>query len=163
MIHRILKDKTGEMSIAMVGFLFALLAFCILIMEVGGLIERHDYVTSVIQRSCNSALEKNIPDKYRQDNIIIFNTAQAEADLRAYIDEFNGINDYKYNIVITEIIAISDTESEVIANGVTTKLPHLHVKGTMTIPLVFGSMSFDVGFTIFATNYKISNYELPQG
>jgi len=162
MLNRIIKDKTGKIPLMMFGFLFALFAFSMLIMEVGGMMERHDYVVSVIQRSCNSALEKNIPDKYRQDNIIIFDTVQADSDLREYIDQFNEGNDNKYNVVISEIVAISDTEEDIAANGIATKLPQLLVKGTMTIPMIFGSMSFDVEYNVWATNYKIDNYQLPQ-
>lgn len=161
MLKRILNDKTGSMPLFMIGLLFIMLVFSLFIMEVGGLIERHDYILAIVQRSCNSALEKNIPDKYRQDKIVIFNTAQATADLESYIAQFNEGNGNKYQVDITEIIAISDTEAEIIANGSVTKQPHLQVKGTMVIPSVFGSASFNVGFTAFATNYHIGDYQIP--
>jgi hypothetical protein len=39
----------------------------------------------ILQRSCNSAVERNILDEYRADGILKMNTASADADFRAYV------------------------------------------------------------------------------
>ena len=161
-ILKILKDKTGGPTLYVCGMIFVLTALITLVIEVGGLLERHDYVLSIVQRSCNSAVEKNIMDKYRSDRILLLDKAGAEASFKQYITEFNNQTENKYGVTVVSVTAVSDTEENAISNGYTTIAPGITVKGNMKIPSMFGAYSLTVGYTAFATNYSIGDFAVPK-
>ncbi len=141
-MKKLLKERTGEISIFAIGLIFVLMMITILVMEMGGTIEQNDYVLSVLQRSCNSAVEKNILDDFRADHTLKLDVDQAKADFRTFVQ--NDIQS-KYTIVITEITC---QESP----------PTMTVKGTMTFPTMFSPVGFEdftTAFQVTSTNYDL--------
>ena len=84
-MRKIIKNKDGSASILFFGITLALLFSAFLIIEMGSTYESYDYAMGILQRSGNSAVERNILDEYRADGILKMNTATADADFRAYV------------------------------------------------------------------------------
>jgi len=79
-------DKSGGTSILFIGLVFFLLIISILIMEMGAVYENYYDAETILQRCCNSAVEKNMSDAYRADNILYLDVPGAKADFTSYLE-----------------------------------------------------------------------------
>ena len=142
-MKKLLKDRTGSVSIMFFGFLFVLLLMTFLIIEMGATMENHDYAVSVLQRACNSAVEANIMDEYRADGILLLDTQGADEDFRSFVqNDLPG----KYQVVISSV-------------NCTASPPSMTATGTITFPTVFSQYGFEemtVSFTVKSTNYDLN-------
>lgn len=141
-MKKLLKDRTGSVSIVFFGFLFLLLLMTFLIIEMGTTMENHDYAVSVLQRACNSAVEANILDEYRADRILMLDTHGADEDFRSFVQ-----NDLpsKYRVVINSV-------------NCTVSPPSMTASGTLTFPTVFSQYGFEeitVSFKVESTNFDL--------
>jgi hypothetical protein len=59
-----LRDKAGGIPILFIGLVFVLLLMAFLIMERGAAYEIYYDAETILQRCCNSAVEKNLVDEY---------------------------------------------------------------------------------------------------
>ena len=134
-------DRKGSASVLFIGVTFALLCFTFLLLELGSAMERYDYVTDVILRSCNSAVEKNILDQYRADRILKMDCSGAESDFRSFLrDDLPA----QYSVSVQ---AVRCTETP----------PGMTVSGTLTLPALFAQYGKQntFPFTVRATNYDL--------
>ena len=141
-MKKLLKDRTGSVSILFFGFLFLLLLMSILIIEMGATMENHDYAVSVLQRACNSAVEANILDEYRADRVLMLDAQGVDEDFRSFVQ-----NDLpsKYRVVINSV-------------SCTASPPSMSASGTITFPTVFSQYGFNeitVSFKVQSTNYDL--------
>ena len=141
-MKKLLKDRTGSVSILFFGFLFLLLLMSILIIEMGATMENHDYAVSVLQRACNSAVEANILDEYRADRVLMLDAQGVDEDFRSFVQ-----NDLpsKYRVVINSV-------------SCTASPPSMIASGTITFPTVFSQYGFNeitVSFKVQSTNYDL--------
>jgi len=145
-LKKLLKSKEGYAIPLFIGFAFLLLMIAFLIMDFGGTLELHDYGISVLQRCCNSAVEKNIKDEYRADHILELDLDGAKSDFASFVaNDLSG----KYHVDITEI-----TGSE--------RPPVMTVKGKITFETLFSKYGFGemtVDFTVRSTNYDLDDIE----
>ncbi|NCC69101.1 MAG: hypothetical protein EOM14_13080 [Clostridia bacterium] len=140
-MRKLLKDKTGGMPVISIGFVFFLLLIAFLIMEMGAVYQNYYDAETILQRSCNSAVEKNMLDAYRADHILYLDVQGTTADFLSYLD--SDMPD-KYTMKINSITG-------------TATPPTLTVTGTVTFSTLFGQYGFDditVGFTVKSTNYR---------
>ena len=140
-MKKLLKDRTGSISILFFGFLFILLLITFLIMEMGAAYENSYDAETILQRCCNSAVEKNMSDAYRADRILYLDVPGATADFSSYLD--SDMPD-KYTVRINSITG-------------TATPPNLTVTGTVTFSTLFGQYGFDditFDFKVEATNYR---------
>ena len=140
-MKKLLKDKAGGISIIFIGLVFFLLLISFLVMEMGAVYENYYDAETILQRCCNSAVEKNIMDTYRADHILNLDVSAATADFYSYLQsDMPG----KYTVTINSVTG-------------TATPPNLTVTGTVTFSTLFGQYGFDditVGFTVEATNYR---------
>lgn len=139
---RKLKCHRGSASILFIGITFALLCLTFLLLELGSVMERYDYALDVLQRSVNSAVEKNMLDEYRSDRILKMDPAEAEKDFRTFAaaDMPDG-----YEVHIQSVSAKASS-------------PEMEARGTLTIPTLFsqyGIREKTYSFTVRATNYDL--------
>ena len=140
-MKRLLKDKTGGIPVIFIGLIFFLLLIAFLIMEMGATYENYYDAETILQRSCNSAVEKNMLDTYRADNILRLDVSGATADFRSYLA--SDMPD-KYTVKIQSITGSATP-------------PALSVTGTVTFSTLFGQYGFDditFEFTVQSTNYR---------
>ncbi len=140
-MKKLLTNKAGSISILFIGFVFFLLLISFLIMEMGALYENYYDAETILQRSCNSAVEKNMLDTYRSDNILRLDVAAATADFYSYLE--SDMPD-KYTVTIGSITGSATP-------------PALTVTGTVTFSTLFGQYGFDdlsFNFTVQSTNYR---------
>lgn len=138
---KFLRDKTGSIPVIFIGLVFFLLLICFLIMEMGAAYENHYAAETILQRSCNSAVEKNMLDAYRADGILLLDVAEAMNDFYRYLE--SDMPD-KYTVAVGSI-----TGSEM--------PPVLTVTGTITLPTLFGQYGFDeitFDYRVQSTNYR---------
>lgn len=141
MMKRLLKDKAGGIPVIFIGLVFFLLLIAFLIMEMGAAYENYYDAETILQRSCNSAVEKNMLDAYRADGILRLDVAGAMDDFYHYID--TDMPD-KYTVTIGSITGSATP-------------PALSVTGTVTFSTLFGQYGFDdlsLNFTVQSTNYR---------
>ena len=141
-MKKLLRDKTGAMPVIFIGFVFFLLLISFLIMEMGAVYQNYYDAETILQRSCNSAVEKNMLDAYRAEHILYLDVEGASADFYSYLE--SDMPD-KYTV---NVYSITDTASP----------PALTVTGTVTYSTLFQQYGFDditVEFTVKATNYRI--------
>ena len=141
MMKKLLKDRAGGIPIIFIGLVFFLLLISFLIMEMGGAYENYYDAETILLRSCNSAVEKNLSDAYRADNISYLNVSVATSDFRSYLA--SDMPD-KYTVMVS---AITGTATP----------PALTVTGTVTFSTLFGQYGFDditFDFTVQSTNYR---------
>lgn len=132
-----LKDRRGSVPIIFIGFAFFLVILTLLLLEMGATYENYDNAEAILQRSCNSAVEKNIDDTYRADRILILDTDSAESDFRRYVA--SDLPD-KFTVAIDSVTA-SETP------------PGLIVTGTVTFSTLFDQ--FDIDDVTF--RFKVSS------
>ena len=87
-MKKLMKDKRGGIPIFVIGWILLLLLMTFLVMEMGGAFENYDYAVDVLQRACNSAVERNIIDRYRADRVLVMDADGAKADFSAYVSIF---------------------------------------------------------------------------
>ena len=141
-MRKILKDRTGGIPILFIGLLFFLMLITFLIMEMGAAYQNYYDAETILQRCCNSAVEKNILDEYRADNILYLNITGATSDFYRYLG--SDMPD-KYTVTVSAI------------HGTATP-PNLIVTGDVKYSTLFGQYGFDditFEFTVEATNYRI--------
>lgn len=142
-MSKLLKDKTGGVPIIFIGLVFFLLLLTFMIMEMGAAYENYYDAETILQRSCNSAVEKNMVDTLRADNILFLDVQGASDDFTSYID--SDMPD-KYTLTISSITG-------------TATPPNLTVIGTVKFSTLFGQYGFDdltFDYTVEATNYRVS-------
>lgn len=141
-MRKILKDRTGGVPIIFIGLVFFLMLIAFMIMEMGAAYQNYYDAETILQRCCNSALEKNILDEYRADNILYLNVTGATADFYSYLD--SDMPD-KYTVTVSAITG-------------TVTPPNLIATGTVKYSTLFGQYGFDditFDFTVEATNYRV--------
>lgn len=140
-MKRLLKDKTGGIPVIFIGLVFFLLLIAFLIMEMGAAYDNYYDAETILQRSCNSAVEKNMLDAYRADSILRLDVSAAKADFYGYLD--SDMPD-KYTVRINSITGSATP-------------PALTVTGTVTFSTLFEQYGFDdlsFNFTVRSTNYR---------
>jgi len=140
-VKKLLRDRTGGISIIFIGLVFVLLLISFLIMEMGTAYENYYDAETILLRCCNSAVEKNMSDAYRADNILYLDVTAATADFRSYLA--SNMPD-KYTIKIKNITGTGTP-------------PALTVTGTVTFSTLFKEYGFDdvsFDFTVKSTNYR---------
>jgi Flp pilus assembly protein TadG len=141
MIKRIIRDRAGGIPVIFIGLVFFLLLICFLIMEMGAAYENHYAAETILQRSCNSAVEKNMLDAYRADGILCLDAAGAISDFYRYIE--SDMPD-KYTVTVSSITGSATP-------------PVLTATGTVTFSTLFGQYGFDdlaFDFAVQSTNYR---------
>ncbi len=140
-MKNLLKDRAGGISILFIGLVFFLLVISFLIMEMGAAYENYYDAETILLRSCNSAVEKDISDAYRADNILYLDVSAATADFKSYLQ--SDMPD-KYTVKIQSVTGIETP-------------PTLTVTGTLTFSTLFSQYGFDditFDFTVQSTNYR---------
>ena len=140
-VKKLLRDRAGGISIIFIGLVFILLLISFLIMEMGAAYENYYDSETILLRCCNSAVEKEISDAYRADNILHLDVSAATADFKSYLA--SDMPD-KYTVKINSITG-------------TATPPALTVTGTVTFSTLFHEYSFDdvsFNFTVKSTNYR---------
>ena len=138
-----IKNKVGSLPVLSLGLILVLLLLNFLIIEMGSTYENYDYCMDVLQRSCNSAVEANIDDTYRADNILLLDTAGAEQSFRAFVTK--DLSDH-YTVTFRSITC---TETP----------PSMEVIGTVTFSTLFKQYGWDdltFDYKIRATNYDLN-------
>ena len=141
-MKKFLRDKRGSTTVLFGGILFALLSLTLLIMELGSTYEQYDYAMDVLQRSCNSAVERNIMDEYRADKVLLLDCGGAEDDFFMFVQQ-----DMPEKYVLT-FESVSCTSSP----------PSMTAVGKITFPTVFSQYGFSgvtYSFKTRATNYDL--------
>ena len=141
-MRRKLKERKGTISIMYFGMVFMLLMMTFLIIEMGSTLENYSYAESVLQRACNSAVEKNIIDAYRADHILKLDTSGAAADFRSYV---RSDLPAKYQFTISRIRCTADPA-------------YMEVIGTIQFPTVFSKYGFRTithTIKVVSTNYAL--------
>lgn len=141
-MRKFLKNRTGSIPVFFIGLVFFLLLITFLIMEMGAAYENSYDAETILQRCCNSAVEKNISDVFRADRILYLDVPGAKADFNSYLD--SDLPD-KYTVTVG---AITGTATP----------PNLTVTGTVTFSTLFGQYDFDditFNFKVSATNYRV--------
>lgn len=140
-MKKLLKDKTGGIPVIFIGLVFFLLLIAFSIMEMGAVYQNYYDAETILQRSCNSAVEENMLDAYRADHILYLDVPGATTDFYIYL---NSDMPGKYTVTVNSI------------SGTATP-PVLTVAGTVTFSTLFRQYGFDdisVGFTVASTNYR---------
>ncbi|MPM94842.1 hypothetical protein SDC9_141990 [bioreactor metagenome] len=111
-------------------------------METGAAYQSYYNAETILQRCCNSAVERNILDSYRADRVLFLDVPGATADFNSYLE--TDMPD-KYTLTVSSITG-------------TATPPNLTVSGTVTYSTLFhqygiGDISFN--FKVEATNYRI--------
>lgn len=140
-MKKLLKNKTGSVSVIFIGLLFVLMLIAFYIMEQGG-VYLNDYdAETILQRSCNSAVEGNMSDVHRADHILYLEVEEAIADFYDYLAA--DLPD-KYSVTIDSIAG-------------TATPPSLSITGTITFPTFFsqyGIKDVSIKFAVASTNYR---------
>ncbi|MPN26328.1 hypothetical protein SDC9_173752 [bioreactor metagenome] len=140
-MKKLIRDRAGGMSVIFIGLVFFLLLTAFLIMEMGAAYENYYDAETILQRSCNSAVEKNMLDAYRADNILRLDVSAAKADFYSYL---SSDMPEKYTVTVNSITGSATP-------------PALTVTGTVTFSTLFGQYGFDdltFNFTVQSTNYR---------
>ena len=141
MMKKLIRDRAGSIPVIFIGLVFFLLLIAFLIMEMGAAYENYYDAETVLQRSCNSAVEKNMLDAYRADSILRLDVSAAKSDFYSYLA--SDMPD-KYTVRINSITGSATP-------------PALTVTGTVTFSTLFGQYGFDdltFDFTVQSTNYR---------
>lgn len=141
-MKKALKDKAGGIPIIFIGLVFVLLLMAFLIMEMGAAYENYYDAETILQRCCNSAVEKNIVDEYRADHILYLDVSGAKNDFYSFLESDMP---EKLTVAVGNITG-------------TATPPNLIVRGTVTFSTLFTQYGFDdisFDFVIEASNYRI--------
>jgi len=143
-MKKLLTDKSGSSSVLFIGLVFVMLLMTMLIMELGGAYQNYYAAQSVLQRSANAALEKNMDDSYRADGILKLKADKAKTDFTQLASEDL---DGKYTFYINSLSATEDP-------------PSLTVTGTITFPTIFSKYGFEdltFSFKVSAENFEVGH------
>jgi Flp pilus assembly protein TadG len=141
-MRKALRDKAGGIPILFIGLVFVLLLMAFLIMEMGAAYENYYDAETILQRCCNSAVEKNLVDEYRADHILYLDVSGAKSDFYSFLE-----SDMPEKLTVT-VSSITGTATP----------PNLIVRGTVTFSTLFAQYGFDdISFDIVveASNYRI--------
>ena len=141
-MKRILKDRSGKLSILLFGLLFGMLMLVFLVIEMGATYQNYEYAQAVLQRAANSAVESNMRDEYRADRVLILDTTGAKSDFQAY-----AASDFpsRYTVTVSSVSASASP-------------PKLTATGTISFSTVFSQYGFrdlTFSFTVRATNFHL--------
>lgn len=141
-MRRLLKNRIGSATLLYFGLVFVLLLMTFLIIEMGTTLENYGYAESVLQRACNTAVEKNIDNAYRADHILLMDPEGAAADFRVL-----AAADLppKYRFKITSIQC-------------TASPPSMTVIGSITFETTFSKYGFNEithSLKVVSTNYDL--------
>ncbi len=137
-------DHKGATSIIFIGLIFFLLMLTMLVMEMGAVQKNYSTALFVLQRSANTAVEKNMDDSYRADGILKLNSDEAKKDFESFARE--DLNE-KYTLHLNSIEATSEP-------------PGLKATGTVTFPTVFSKYGFkdlSFKFSVSAVNFEVGD------
>lgn len=140
-MKKLIKDKTGGIPVIFIGLVFFLLLIAFSIIEMGAVYQNYYDAETILQRSCNSAVEENMLDAYRADHILYLDVPGATTDFYNYL---NSDMPDKYTVTVNSI------------SGTATP-PALTVAGTVTFSTLFRQYGFDdvtFDFTVKSTNYR---------
>lgn len=138
---KLLHDKIGGVPVIFIGLVFVLMLLAFLVMEFGGVYLNFYDAETILQRSCNSAVEGNMSDVHRADGILFLKITDAKEDFYSYLA--TDLPD-KYTVAID---GISATEQP----------PSLCVEGAITFPTLFSQYGFQdirIHFAVKSTNYR---------
>jgi Flp pilus assembly protein TadG len=141
-MRKALKDKAGGIPIIFIGLVFVLLLMAFLIMEMGAAYENYYDTETILQRCCNSAVEKNLVDEYRADHILYLDVSGAKTDFYSFLESDMP---EKLTVAVSSITG-------------TAMPPNLIVRGTITFSTLFHQYGFDdvsFDFVIEASNYRV--------
>jgi len=141
-MKKLLKDNAGGVPVIFIGLVFFLLVTAFLIMEMGAAYENYYDAETILQRSCNSAVEKNMLDTYRADGILYLDADGAKEDFYRFIN--SDLPD-KYSLTISSITG-------------TATPPRLTVTGTVTYSTLFHQYGFDdvsFEFKVESNNFRL--------
>lgn len=141
-MKRLWRDTEGSISLLSFGFVLVLLLLAFLTLEMGAAYENYEHCIDVLQRSCNSAVEANIDDRYRADRLLRMDTTGAETDFYRFL-----ANDLprRYRVAVR---SVSCTELP----------PSMEVIGEVTFGTLFAQYDWDdltFSFKVRATNYDL--------
>ncbi|MEG0778502.1 MAG: hypothetical protein RSE64_06095 [Oscillospiraceae bacterium] len=141
-MKKLMHDKRGGVPIIFIGLLFFLLLITAMIMELGAAYENYYDAETILQRCCNSAVEKNISDEKRSDHILYLDVEGAKTDFKEFVNtDMVG----KYAVHIS---SITGNETP----------PSLAITGSITFSTLFAQYNFDdvsFDFKVRATNYGL--------
>lgn len=140
-MKKLWNDRTGSISILFFGLVFFLLIISFLIMEMGAVYENYYDAETILQRCCNSAVEKNMLDTYRADNILYMNVQGAKDDFTRYLQ--TDMPD-KYTLTVKSVTGSATP-------------PSMTVTGTVTFSTLFQRYGFDdvtFDFKVTSTNFR---------
>ncbi|MEG1108430.1 MAG: hypothetical protein RR372_03165 [Oscillospiraceae bacterium] len=143
-MKKILSRKNGGSSVLVIGLVFVMLLMTMLVMELGGALQNYFTAESILQRSANAALEKNMDDSYRADGILKLKTEQAKIDFAQFVSDDL---DKKYTIAIHSLSA-KETP------------PSLTASGAITFPTIFSKYGFEsvsFNFKVSAENFEVGH------
>jgi len=141
-MKQLIRDKAGGIPVIFIGLVFFILLIAFLVMEMGAVYENYYDAETILQRSCNSAVEKNMLDAYRADNILRLDISCAMADFFSFLS--SDMPD-KYTVTVNSITGSAAP-------------PALTVTGTVTFSTLFGQYGFDnltFDFAVQSTNYRM--------
>ncbi len=141
-MKRLWRERKGNITLLYFGLVFLLLSFTFLIIEMGATLENYSYAETVLQRACNSAVEKNIIDTYRADHILKLDAVGAAADFRSFAQ---ADLPEKYQFTIKSIRCSAEP-------------PSMEVIGTIHFGTVFAQYGFgEITHTmkVVSTNYAL--------
>jgi Flp pilus assembly protein TadG len=141
-MKRLWRERKGNITLLYFGLVFLLLSLTFLIIEMGATLENYSYAETVLQRACNSAVEKNIIDTYRADHILKMDTVGAAADFRSFAQ--NDLPE-KYQFTITSIRCSAEP-------------PSMEVIGAIRFETAFAQYGFGAithTVKVVSTNYAL--------
>ena len=115
-MKKLLKDRSGGISIIFIGLVFFLLIISFLIMEMGAAYENYYDAETILQRCCNGSVEKNMSDAYRADNILYLDVPSAIADFKNYLA--SDMPD-KYTITVNSITGSATPPTLTVTGAIT--------------------------------------------
>lgn len=141
-MKKLLSEKKGSLSLILIGLLLCMLLLTFLVIEMGAAFYRYDQAVNILQRAANSAVERNINDRYRADRTLLLNAADAQRDFLSFV-----ASDFPANYLV-----------KVNSIGTSTSPPSLTAVGTISFSTIFSKYGFrDVTFSfkVRSTNYDL--------
>ncbi len=128
LLKRLLKDRTGSVSIFYIGMLFLLFSLSFVVLEIGGIMNTIDTIESGMQQAATMAVEGTLLDAYMADGILQIDPIQARADIDLYISEC--LTSDNFSVEGYEIITTANP-------------PRIEIRGEAKINLFFKQYGFD--------------------
>lgn len=153
-----LKQKdNGAISIVAIVFIFLILVFFAIILNLASFYIANTSLNDKIQRSVNSTVSFSMKDTYRADGVLILDKNVAAAKLKEYLKDDLDIDatgtHYSDDGKVSYVVTFDDTE-------ITADAPSITVKGTVkyyTPLLIFGNaFSTTYSFNISSQDINIT-------